>query len=175
MKTARTVALTGVVVMSIALACDRENLATAPRVSKPALASQPGTPQPVAGTFSLTFEPTDVRQADGNTFINFSFHEQLSGSVSGTRVGTGTIVIHPDGTLNVKDTGFLTGTLAGASGSVNAEAWAQGTFASLTGSVTVYPQTGTGGFAGLQGVVKVTGAATGPATLAGSYEGQLHF
>jgi len=97
------------------------------------------------------------------------------GSVSGTRVGRGTLVIHPDGTLNVKDTGFLTGTMAGISGSVNLEAWAEGTLASLVGSVTVYPQTGTGGFTGLQGVVKVTGAATGPATLSGSYEGQVHF
>ncbi len=95
---------------------------------------QPGTPLPIAGTFTLTFEPVDVRQADGNTFIDFSFHEQLLGSVSATRVGTGTIVIHPDGTLNVKDTGFLTGTMGGISGSVNAEAWAEGTVAGLRDS-----------------------------------------
>ena len=180
MNTARwTVGLRGVTLTSFALACDGGNPPTAPPLSKAVVAGsasrQPSTPVPIAGTFNLTFTPVDVRQADGNTFIDFSFHEQLSGSVSGTRIGTGRLVIHPDGALNVRDTGFLTGTMAGVSGSVNAEAWAQGTFASISGSVTIYPQTGTDGFAGLQGVVKVTGAATGAATLAGSYEGQVHF
>jgi hypothetical protein len=189
MKTAQwTLGLAGVVLMSLALACEQADSPTAPGRSKPAATAdpltptvqglaggQPSMPLPIAGTFTLTFQPIDVRQADGNTFIDFSFHEQLSGSVSGTRVGTGTLVIHPDGTLNVKDAGFLTGTMAGISGSVNAEVWAEGTLASLGGSVTIYPQTGTGGFTGLQGVVKITGAATGPATLAGSYEGQVHF
>jgi hypothetical protein len=190
MNTARwTVGLAGAVLMSLALACDGGNPPTAPGLARPALtadalasagqdlagSSRRGTPMLVAGTFALSFTPVAVRQADGNTFIDFNFHERLSGSISGTRTGTGTLVIHPDGTLNVKDTGFLTGNLAGVSGSVNVEAWAQGTFASVRGSVTIYPQTGTGGFAGLQGVAKVTGAATGPATLAGSYEGQVHF
>ena len=182
------VGLTGVALMTLALACDMGDPPTAPGLAKPAVTAdrlapavqglaggQPGTPVPIAGSFTLTFEPVDVRLADGNAFIDFSFHEQLSGSVSATRVGTGTLVIHPDGTLNVKDAGFLTGTMGGISGSVNAEAWAQGRLASLGGSVTIYPQTGTGGFTGLQGVVKVTGAATGPATLAGSYEGRVHF
>jgi hypothetical protein len=189
MKTARwTLGLTGVVLMSLTLACEQAHSPTAPGLSNPAVTAdplasavrdlaggQPGTPLPIAGTFTLTFEPVGVRQADGNTFIDFTFHEKLSGSVSGTRVGTGTLVIHPDGSLNVKDAGFLTGTMAGISGSVNAEVWAEGTLASLRGNVTIYPQTGNGGFVGLQGVVKVTGAATGPATLAGSYEGQVHF
>jgi uncharacterized protein DUF3224 len=169
----------GMVFLSLAFACDGPNSPTAPAVSGSAVhasaTGQQGTPIPIVGTFSLTFEPTNVQQADGNTFIKFSFHEQLSGSILGTRDGTGTLVIHPDGTLNVTDTGFLTGTVAGVSGAVNAEVWAQGTLASVAGSVTIYPQTGTGGFVGLQGVVKITGAATGPTTLAGSYEGQLNF
>ena len=163
-----------VVLMSLALACDGANPPTGPAIQASASA-QTGTSIPVAGTFSLAFEPTNVRQVAGNTFIDVSFHEQLSGSILGTRDGNGTLAIHPDGTLNVTDTGFLTGTVAGVSGAVNAEVRAQGTLASVAGSVTIYPQTGTGGFVGLQGVVMITGAATGPTTLAGSYEGQLNF
>jgi Protein of unknown function (DUF3224) len=174
------VRLAGVVLLSLALACEPERSPTAPADPRASTLqdladAQPGTPIPIAGTFNLTFQPTAAQQADGNTFIDFSFHEELSGSVSGTRDGTGTLTIHPDGTLNVTDTGFLTGTLGAVSGSVNAEVWAVGTLASIAGSVTIYPATGTGGFAGLQGVVKVTGAATGPTTLTGSYEGQVHF
>jgi len=32
------------------------------------------------------FQPVDVRQADENTFIDFSSHDELSGSVSGATV-----------------------------------------------------------------------------------------
>lgn len=190
MKTARwTLGLAGVVLTSVALACEGGNPPTAPGLSRPAVtadrlaaavqdlagASQRGTPLPIAGTFALTIEPVEVRQADGTTFIDYNFHEQLSGSFSGTRVGTGTLVMHADGTLNNKDTGFFTGTVAGMSGSVNIEAGEQGTSTSVSGSARTYPQTGTGGLAGLHAVVKVTGTATGPATLVGSYEGQVHF
>ena len=186
MKTARwTLGLAGAVLTSVALACEWGNPPTAPGPTGPAATADrlaaavqdlaSGTPQPIAGTFTLITEPIEVRQADGTTFIDYNYHEQLSGSFSGTRVGTGTLVIHADGTLNNKDTGFFTGAVSGISGSINIEAGEQGTSTSVNGSARTYPQTGTGGLAGLQAVVKVTGAATGPGTLAGSYEGQVHF
>jgi len=132
-------------------------------------------PVPVSGTFSNTLSPVSVRQVDGNTVTDFTFHEQLSGSIAGTRVGTGTLVVHPDGTLTVEDVGVFTGTVAGRPGSVNAEVRGRGTFASLIATARFESGSGTGGLRGLRGPVKVTGAATGPTTLAGSYEGQGRF
>jgi len=132
-------------------------------------------PVPVSGTFSNTLSPVSVRQVDGNTVTDFTFHEQLSGSIAGTRVGTGTLVVHPDGTLTVEDTGRFTGTVAGIPGSVIAEVRGEGTFASLTASAQLDGSSGTGGLRGLRGTVRVTGAATGPTTIVGSYEGQVHF
>jgi len=139
------------------------------------LRSSGHAPVPVTGTFIFTFEPVSVRQADGNTVTDFTFHEQLSGSIAGTRVGTGTLVVHPDGTLTVEDTGRFTGTVAGIPGSVIAEVRGEGTFASLTASAQLDGSSGTGGLRGLRGTVRVTGAATGPTTIVGSYEGQVHF
>jgi hypothetical protein len=137
---------------------------------------EPGKPFPIVGSFfNFTIKPIAVRQADGNSVIDFNFDEQLSGDATGTRTGTGTVVIHPDGTFNLKDTGRFTGTVTGIPGTVNLEAWASGTFQSFTGSVTIYASSGTGELTGLQGVAKISGAATGPATLAGSYDGQVHF
>jgi uncharacterized membrane protein len=130
---------------------------------------------PVTGTFILTFEPVSVWQADGNTVTDFTFHEQISGSIAGMRVGTGTLVVHPDGTVTADDAGVFTGTVDGVPGSVIIAVRAEGTFASLTAIATFDGSSGTGGLRGLRGTVRVTGAATGPTTLAGSYEGQVHF
>jgi uncharacterized membrane protein len=139
------------------------------------LRSSEPAPVPVSGTFILTFEPVSVRQADGNTITDFTFREQISGSIAGVRVGTGTLVVHPDGTVTADDAGVFTGTVAGVPGSVIIAVRAEGTFASLTAIATFDESSGTGGLRGLRGTVRVTGAATGPTTLAGSYEGQVHF
>ncbi len=139
------------------------------------LRSRRPAPVPVTGTFLFTFKPGSARQTDGNTVTDFTFHEQLSGSIAGTRVGTGALVVHPDGTVTVEDTGRFTGTVAGMRGSVNADLRGEGTFASFTASARFDGSSGTGGLKGLRGTVRVTGAATGPTTLAGSYEGQVRF
>jgi uncharacterized membrane protein len=139
------------------------------------LRSSEPAPVPISGTFILTFEPVSVRQADGNTNTDFTFHEQISGSIAGVRVGTGTLVVHPDGTVTAEDAGIFTGTVAGVPGSVIIAVRAEGTFASFTAIATFDGSSGTGGLRGLEGKVTVTGAATGPTTLAGSYDGQVHF
>jgi hypothetical protein len=84
-------------------------------------------------------------------------------------------VVHPDGTLTVEDTARFTGTVAGIPGSVIAVVRGDGTFASLTATATIDGSSGTGGLRGLRGKVTVTGAATGPTTLTGSYVGQVRF
>src|SRR5205085_3803761 len=84
------------------------------------LASAPpvyaAAPTPASGSFAATISPAGTRSADGNTFISFSFVEDFQGTLTGTRVGTGRLVIHPDGTINARVSGLFTGSIAGASG-----------------------------------------------------------
>ncbi|HVH09505.1 MAG TPA: DUF3224 domain-containing protein, partial [Gemmatimonadales bacterium] len=137
------------------------------------LRSRANVPIAVSGTFRFTFEPVATRQVDGNTITDFAFQEDVSGSIAGVRVGTGTLVAHPDGTLDVIDAGRFTGTVEGIPGSVIVEVRAAGTLGSFTATARFDPNSGTGGLRGLGGSVRVTGAATGPTTLAGSYGGQV--
>jgi hypothetical protein len=92
--------------------------------------------------------------------------------MSGTRVGTGTLVVHPDGTLHVRDTGLFTGTIAGASGTATMTGVATGMFSSFTGRFRV--SHGADGLAGVRGGGSFTGSATGPVSFAGTYSGQVH-
>jgi hypothetical protein len=131
---------------------------------------------PVSGTgaFNLNFTPVSVRSADGNTFIGFTFHETISGIYSGTRVGQGDLVVHPDGTLNVTDSGVFTGTFAGsAPGTAILSAEAAGTFAAVSAQGQF--NNGTAGLAGIHGLAFVSGAATGPTSFGGTYTGRAQF
>jgi hypothetical protein len=129
------------------------------------------TPTPLSGTFSATIAPVGSRSADGNTFISFTFGETFTGSISGTRVGAGTLVVHPDGTLNVRDAGLLTGSIAGASGTANMTGVASGVFGSFKGRFRV--SDAAGGLSGVRGEGSFTGSATGPVSFAGTYSGQI--
>lgn len=128
-------------------------------------------PTPVSGTFSATISPFATRSADGNTFIDFTFVEQFQGTISGTRVGTGLLIIHPDGTVNVRDSGLFSGSIDGSSGSAVLSASISGTFASIAANFVVTD--GTGGLAGVHVQGTGGGGATGPTTFAGTYSGQM--
>ncbi|HET7465820.1 MAG TPA: hypothetical protein VFL29_04075 [Candidatus Dormibacteraeota bacterium] len=118
------------------------------------------------GTDTISLSPVVERLADGNVFIDYTFTENFAGLVSGTRVGSGELVIHADGTLNTQNSGVFTGTIAGRSGTAVMEFWGTGTFASATGNLT--GGHGTGGLDGVHLVAKVSGSATGPTSLAGT-------
>ena len=136
--------------------------------------AQASTPVTGSGTFLFNLTPASSRTADGDTFITYTFHETISGIVSGTRVGQGSLVIHPDGTVNVSDSGVFSGTIAGsAPGTATLSAQASGTFASVTAQGVL--SDGAGGLTGVHGVAFVTGAATGPTTFAGSYTQRVQF
>ncbi len=124
------------------------------------------------GAWVITLTPQAVSFADGNTFIGFTLAETITGTVAGTRVGAGRLVIHPDGTLNAHDAGTFTGTAGGAVGTGTMLVEASGTFTALTGQV--FLSDGTGGLAGVHGNFRIVGAAIGPTTFAGTYTGQVH-
>jgi hypothetical protein len=126
---------------------------------------------PASGGFVANLSPVGSRSADGNTFITFTFVETFQGTLAGTRVGSGQLVIHPDGTINVRDSGLFTGSIAGASGTAILSASVSGTFGSVTGNFVV--TNGTDGLAGVHAEGTAAGGATGPATFAGTYSGQV--
>lgn len=131
------------------------------------------TPMTGAGTFTISFAPVVERTADGNTFIDYTFVENTVGIVTGTRIGSGELVIHADGTLNTQNTGIFTGTMAGKSGTAEMEFWGSGTFALAGGNFTVTH--GTGGLDGVHAQGNDSGSATGPTSFAGTNEFKVNF
>ena len=152
-------------------------LATVPLVSALSLAAAPAVhadePVQASGTFTISYSPTSLRAADGNVFFDYTFSEQMLGTLSGTRVGSGSAVIHPDGSLNTSNSGIFTGTIAGASGTAEMSFWGSGTFASAGGSYVVTH--GTGGLDGVHAEGKDSGSATGPTSFAGTYSFKVVF
>ncbi len=132
-------------------------------------ASMPG---PAAGAWAITITSESVSTADGNTIIAFTFDETITGTVAGTRVGSGRLVIHPDGTVNAHDQGSFIGTVVGMTGSATTTAEASGTISALTGHVVVGD--GRDGLAGVHGDFFIFGSASGPSSFAGTYTGQVH-
>ena len=112
------------------------------------------------GSSTISFVPVVERIADGNTFVDYTFTENLVGIVEGIRIGTGEVVFHPDGTFNTQNTGIFTGTIAGKSGSAEMDFRGSGTFASAGGNYVV--TAGTGGLAGVHAQGTDSGSATGP-------------
>ena len=127
-----------------------------------------------SGTFQVTFVPTGVQTADGNTFLTFTFVETSTGFLAGTRVGQGSLVIHPDGTLTARTEGLFTGTIGeSAPGTVNLKGEVSGSFAAATGQVQA--SDGAGGLTGVLAKFVYSGHATGPTSLAGTLTGQAQF
>ena len=125
------------------------------------------------GTFTVSFSPVSLRTADGNTFIDYTFSTRMLGAFEGTRTGSGSLVIHPDGSFNTENSGIFTGTIAGASGTAVIRERASGTFASAAASFSVGH--GTGGLAGVHAEGTDSGSATGPTSFAGTYSVKMHF
>ena len=128
-------------------------------------------PTPASGSWVANLSPVGSRSADGNTIITFTFEETFQGTLDGTRVGSGRLVIHPDGTINVRDSALFTGSIDGAFGTAIVSASVSGTFASVTANFVVTD--GTGGLAGVHVQGAAAGGALGPATFAGTYSGRV--
>jgi hypothetical protein len=119
------------------------------------------------GTFAISFAPMVEHVADGNTFIDYTFAESTVGIVTGTRIGSGELVVHADGSFNTINTGTFTGTIDGRSGTAEMSFRGSGTFA-LAGGTYVVTQ-GTDALAGVHAEGTDSGSATGPTTFAGTY------
>lgn len=125
-----------------------------------------------SGDFQVTFVPTGVETADGNTFITFTVVETFTGFLDGTRVGQGSLVVHPDGNLTARDSGIFKGTIAGsAPGTLTMNVEVSGSFSAATGQGQAGD--GTGGLTDVVVNLVAHGHAVGPTSLAGNYVAQV--
>ena len=128
---------------------------------------------PASGTETTTLSPVSTRTADGNTFVSFTLVENWQGTFSGTRVGSGSVVIHADGSIDAQSSGIITGTIAGRSGTALMRFHVLGTFAAATAIFTVTD--GTGGLAGVHTEGTEAVSATGPWSVFATYSAVVHF
>ena len=136
--------------------------------------AEAATPASGSGTFTISFVPVVERIADGNTFIDYTFVENDAGIVNGTRIGSGELVIHPDGSFNTQNTAIFTGSMAGSqSGTAEMDFWGSGTFALAGGNFTATH--GTGGLAGVHAQGTDSGTATSATTFVGTNEFKVNF
>ena len=137
------------------------------------IAAQASTPVSGTDTFTISFVPGVELTADGNTIFDYTFVENDVGIVAGTRIGSGELIVHADGSFNTANSGIFTGSIAGRSGTAEASFFGSGTFASAGGTYIVTH--GTDGLVGVQAEGKVSGSATGPTTFVGTNEFKVNF
>jgi hypothetical protein len=125
----------------------------------------------VSGTFTFTVTSMTITHlADGNTFIAYTYFETQSGTISASGSGTGSLIIHPDGTIKAMDAGTNTGTIAGSAiGTFTRLGIGTGTFASNSGTLLI--SGGTGGLEGVHGLIHWSS----PTGNGGTYSGQVEF
>jgi hypothetical protein len=134
------------------------------------------TPISVAGTFFFVAAPvpSDFRTAGGNTFVALFFPAGvLTGDITGTFTERLNVVIHPDGSQNVKGNATCTCTVAGRTGTLVFDNIA-GTTNTSGVSEAHFVLSGSGGLAGLhgQGTAIVSPTPQGPF---GVYTAQYSF
>jgi uncharacterized protein DUF3224 len=140
---------------------------------QPAVASNPIA---VAGTIFFTAPPvpSDLRTADGNTFVTLTFTAGvLTGDITGSFTEQLSIVTHPDGSGNVQGNATCTCVVAGRAGTLVFDNIAGTSNAAGVGEAH-YVLSGSGGLAGLhgQGTAIVSPTARG---LVGVYTAQYSF
>jgi hypothetical protein len=137
------------------------------------LAAMPASaspPIPSSGEFSLlSAVTTSTRTARGNTFLTVSRTAILTGTYKGTTTDEGTIVIHKDGSANLRGSGVCVCTVDGRSGTFEYRFSGTGIFpATLDGHYVIGH--GTGGLEGLHAQGPFSGTF-----VAVTYGGQHHF
>ena len=127
-------------------------------VTSPAVAA--GTRVTASGTFRQTsFVPSNVRSAGGVTLFDFTEHDTLSGTFSGTSVIRGSCVVRSSGSGVCHAVETFTGTVAGQPGTVQFQdvvslsetGGSQGTFVIVGGTGDLANLHGSGTFQGIMG------------------------
>jgi hypothetical protein len=129
-----------------------------------------------SGTFGLGLSLQTPTVNGETAIVPFVFAETMSGTVSGKQVGSGTLVLHLDGSINARHSGTFTGRIAGQAGTATLRIKASGTLNHLKARFVFCEGTGDledvqarGTFVG--GVVAAT--KTGDPIITGSYTGRF--
>ena len=134
-------------------------------------AAAAGPPFAASGSFVQTsFVQSNVRSADGVTFFDFTEHDTLSGTLSGTSVIQGSCVVRASGQGVCQAVETFTGTVAGRTGTVQFRdvVSLDTTAGTSQGRFTIV--SGTGDLANLRGHGTFRGLGT-----TGTYTGRLVF
>lgn len=135
-------------------------------------AAAAGAPITATGSFQqLSFVPSNFKTVGGVTFFDFTEHDSLSGTLSGTSVIQGSCVTLASGESRCQAIETFTGTVAGQGGAGDTVQFHDivsiDSAGTVTGSFTVIA--GTGALASLHGHGTLHGTSTG------SYTGLLVF
>jgi hypothetical protein len=131
------------------------------------------SPTAASGTFTdVPAGPPQIRQADGNIFIEQAIRQTLTGTFTGTAAQTSFTEVHASGEVNFHGTETCrcvvegrAGTLVfGFSGTGEPSGAFEGHFVILSG---------TGGLSNLHGQGSIMGP--GPGSVSGTYSGEIHF
>jgi hypothetical protein len=109
----------------------------------------------------------------GNTTLSGPEVQHLTGTLNGTRVATGVMIVHADGSFEARDEGVFTGTIDGRSGTVAIDGVSKGIGNSGTGRL-VFGH-GTGSLSGLHGEGVFAPTFTSLTTAVGTYSADIHF
>ncbi len=131
-------------------------------------------PTPASGKIStVSFTAIGVKEASGNTKIDFKETANLTGTFTGIADVVGTIILHLTGNFTVQLRATFTGTVDGKSGTLvflvegNGEGGAPG--GTIQGQMVI--QSGTDELANLHGQASFEGRAG----VEVNYSGQIHF
>jgi hypothetical protein len=141
-------------------------------VSFAAPATAAGPPIAASGSFQqVSFVPSNFRTADGVTFFDFTEHDSLSGTLSGTSVIQGSCVALASGETLCQAVETFTGTVAGQGEAGDTVTFHDVVAIDATGAVQ-------GSFAVIDGtgaLANVHGQGTFEGTSTGSYSGRFVF
>ena len=124
------------------------------------------------GSFTSSVGVTRLEHVGGNTIVYGPEVQHLSGAFEGTRVATGVMVIHADGSFEARDKGIFTGTVDGRSGTVEIDGTSDGVGSSGSGQLVI--GRGTGDLAGLHAQGTFAPRFTSLTAGVGTYSVQLH-
>ncbi len=126
-----------------------------------------------SGSFTSTVGISRVENVGGNTILYGPEVQRLTGAFSGTRVATGVMIVHADGSFEARDEGVFTGTVDGRSGTVEIDGVSKGVGTSGAGQLVF--DHGTGGLTGLRGQGTFAPQFTSSTTATGTYSADIHF
>jgi hypothetical protein len=124
------------------------------------------------GSFTSSVGVTKLEHVGGNTIVYGPEVQHLTGAFVGTRVASGVMVIHADGSFEARDKGVFTGTVDGRSGTVEIDGTSRGVGSSGSGQLVI--GAGSGDLAGLHAEGTFAPRFTSLTTGVGTYSVQIH-